>query len=92
MERPRFEQLEGPDRERAARQIEKARNRDAQRMEVSAEVDRRPAVDRPRLALERVRQLADGDAPRRRERLRTLRRERGSRDHLSPRRNLSRGA
>jgi hypothetical protein len=92
MERSRFEQLEGPDRERAAGQIEKARHRDAQRMEVSADSDRRPAVERPRLALERVRQLAGGDAPRRREHLRTLRRERRSRDHLSPRRNLSRGA
>jgi hypothetical protein len=92
MERSRFERLQGPDRERAAEQIEKARHRDARRLEVSADVDGRPAIDRPRLALERVRQLADGDAPRRREHLRTLRRERRSRDHQFPRRNLSRGA
>jgi hypothetical protein len=92
MDRARFEQLQGPDRERAARQIEKARRRDARRLEVSAESDGRPASDRPRLALERVRQIAGGDAPRRREHLRSLRRERRSRDHLSPRRNLSRGA
>jgi hypothetical protein len=92
MERSRFEQLQGPDRERAAGQIEKARHRDLQRLEVSATAAGRPAIERPRLALERVRQVADGEAPRRREHLRTLRRERRSRDHLSPRRNLSRGA
>jgi hypothetical protein len=92
MERSRFERLQGPDRERAAQQIEKARQRDARRLEVSADADGRPATDRPRLALERVRQLADGDAPRRRVHLRTLRRERRSRDQLTPRRNLSRGA
>jgi hypothetical protein len=92
MERSRFEQLEGPDRERSARQIEKARQRDARRLEVSADGDGRPAMDRPRLALERVRQLSGGDAPRRREHLRTLQRERRSHDHQFPRRNLSRGA
>jgi hypothetical protein len=92
MERSRFEQLQSPDRERAAGQIEKARHRDLQRLEVSATTPGRPAIERPRLALERVRQVAGGDAPRRREHLRTLRRERRSRDHLSPRRNLSRGA
>jgi hypothetical protein len=92
MERSRFEQLEGPDRERAARQIEKARRRDARRLEVSADGDDRRAGDRPRIALERVRQLSGGDAPRRREHLQTLRRERRARDLRFPRRNLSRGA
>jgi hypothetical protein len=91
MERSRFEQLQGPDRERAAEQIEKARSRDARRLDVSSETGGRAALDRPRLALERVRQVAGGDAPRRREHLRTLRRERRSRGHLAPRRNLSRG-
>jgi hypothetical protein len=94
MERSRFEALEGPDRERAAEQIERARRRDAQRLEVSQGTDpeARPATELPKLALERVRQVAGGDGPRRREHLRTLRRERRSRDHLAPRRNLSRGA
>jgi hypothetical protein len=93
IEGSRFEQLQGPDRERAAERIEKARHRDAQRLEVSSETGgRTAAADRPRLALERVRQVAGGDAPRRREHLRTLRRERRSREHLAPRRNLSRGA
>jgi hypothetical protein len=92
MERSRFERLQGPDRERAARQIEKARQRDAQRLEVSADSDARPAIDRPRLALERLRQVADGDASPRREHLRALRRERRTHDHQFPRRNLSRGA
>ena len=94
MERSRFEALEGPDRERAAEQIERARRRDAQRLEVSQGTDpeERPATERPRLALERVRQVAGGDASRRREQLRKLRRERRLRDHLPPRRNLSRGA
>jgi hypothetical protein len=92
MERSRFEQLDGPDRERAAQQIEKARHRDAQRLEVSADSDGHPATDRPRLVLERVRQVADGDASPRREHLRALRRERRTHDHQFPRRNLSRGA
>jgi hypothetical protein len=94
MERSRFEQFQGPDRERAAEQIEKARRRDARRLEVTAdgEPDVRPPGRRPKLALERVRQVATGEAPRRREHLRELRRERRSRDQLAPRRNLSRGA
>jgi hypothetical protein len=92
MERSRFEQLQGPDRDRAAEQIEKARRRDAKRLEVSADTDGRLAVDRPRLALERIRQVTGGDAPRRREHLQALRRERRSGENLSPRRNLSRGA
>jgi hypothetical protein len=91
MERSRFEQLSGPDRERAAQQIEKARRRDAQRVEVSADPDPGPRLERPRLALERLRQSADGEGPERREHLRTLRRE-GRRRDLPPRRNLSRGA
>jgi hypothetical protein len=94
MERSRFEQLQGPDRDRATEQIEKARRRDARRLEVSAGADSQaaPAHDRPRLALERVRQAAAGEGPRRREHLKALRRERRARDHLAPRRNLSRGA
>jgi hypothetical protein len=91
MERSRFEALEGPDRERAAEQIEKARRRDAQRLELSGPAEDRADRARPRLALERVRQLGEGAAPRRREHLRTLRRERRSQDRLAPRRNLSRG-
>jgi hypothetical protein len=92
MERSRFEQLQGPDRERAGDQIEKARRRDAQRAQVSAEPGSERGRGRPKLALERIRQGADGDGPKRWEHLRTLRREHRNRDHLSPRRNLSRGA
>jgi hypothetical protein len=92
MERSRFEQLSGPDRERATEQIEKARRRDAQRVEISTDPDPGPRLERPRLALERLRQSADGEGSERREHLRTLRRERRSRDYRSPRRNLSRGA
>jgi hypothetical protein len=92
MERSRFEGLDGTDRERAAQQIEKARHRDAQRLEVSSDSGGHPATDRPRLVLERVRQVADGDASPRREHLRALRRERRTHDHQFPRRNLSRGA
>jgi hypothetical protein len=36
--------------------------------------------------------VGEGALPERREHLRALRRERRGRDHLSPRRNLSRGA
>jgi hypothetical protein len=92
LDRRRFEELRGPDRERAEQQIDKARRRDAQRLEVSAEEGARPARERPRLALERLRQLGEGASPDRREHLRALRRERRSPDHLAPRRNLSRGA
>jgi hypothetical protein len=92
LDRSRFEELRGPDRERAEAQIEKARRRDAQRLEVSTGADGPAITERPRLALERVRQLGEGEAPRRREHLRGLRRERRSQDHLAARRNLSRGA
>ena len=92
LERSRFEQLRGADRERAEAQIEKARRRDAQRLEVSTGSEGRAVTERPRLALERVRQLGEGEAPRRREHLRGLRRERRSQEHLASRRNLSRGA
>lgn len=92
LDRRRFEQLSGPERERAEERIEKARRRDAKRLEVSADDGGHPARERPRLALERVRQLGEGASPQRREHLRTLRRERRGPDRLSPRRNLSRGA
>jgi hypothetical protein len=93
LERSRFEELRGPDRERAAEQIEKARRRDANRLEVSAgEGSEHPVRERPRLALERIRQLGEGASPDRRDHLRTLRRERRRRDLPESRRNLSRGA
>jgi hypothetical protein len=92
LERSRFEQLRGPDRERAEARIEKARRRDSQRLEVSTGSEGRDVTERPRLALERVRQLGEGEAPRRREHLRGLRRERHTRENLSSRRDLSRGA
>jgi hypothetical protein len=90
-ERNRFEELKGPERERAKQQIEKARKRDVQRLEVATE-EPVPLVGQGRQALERVRQSADGEGTARRAHLRSLRRERRSRDHLAPRRNLSRGA
>jgi hypothetical protein len=90
--RSRFEELRGPERERAEARIEKARHRDARRAEIAQEPAGHPVAERPRLALERVRQVGDGLAPRRREHLRALRRERRSRDLPAPRRNLSRGA
>ncbi len=92
LDRRRFEKLSGPEREHAEQRIEKARRRDAQRLEVSADDGELPARERPRLALERIRQLGEGASPERREHLGSLRRERRSRDHLSARRNLSRGA
>jgi hypothetical protein len=92
LDRRRFEQLSGPERERAEERIEKARRRDAKRLEVSADDGGHPARERPRLALERVRQLGEGASPKRREHLRALRRERRGRDRLATRRNLSRGA
>jgi hypothetical protein len=93
LERSRFEELRGPDRERAAEQIEKARRRDAHRLEVSAGQGSEHSVrERPRLALERIRQLGEGASPERREHLRELRRQRRRRDLPESRRNLSRGA
>ena len=77
LERSRFEELGGPERERAAEQIEKARRRDARRLEVASEEGpEHPVRERPRLALERIRQLGEGASPERREHLRALRRER----------------
>jgi hypothetical protein len=92
LDRRRFEELRGPDRERAEQRIEKARRRDARRLEVSEDAGEHPARNRPRLAAERLLQLGEGASPERREQLRALRRERRSRDRLAPRRNLSRGA
>lgn len=90
-ERSRFEQLKGPERERAEKQIEKARRRDVQRLALATEQPDR-ATGRPLRVAERVRQSAEGEGSTRRAHLHSLRRERRSRDHLSPRRNLSRGA
>jgi hypothetical protein len=93
LERSRFEELRGPERERAAEQIEKARRRDARRLEINSdEGPEHPLRERPRLALERIRQLGEGASPERREHLRALRRERRDRGDLERRRNLSRGA
>ena len=87
-----FAALSGPEREEAAERIEKARRRDARRLEVSAEAGEHPVRERPRLALERLRQLGEGASPERRAELRALRRERRRRERPDPRRNLSRGA
>jgi hypothetical protein len=92
-ERTQFEALQGPERERAEQEIEKARKRDSRRVPVASEVPGR-IVGRARQAAERARQGAEqlGGATVRREHLHRLRRDRRSRDHLAPRRNLSRGA
>jgi len=90
-ERHRFEQLRGPERERAEAEIDRARRRDLKRLAVSLDPPGRIA-GRPRLLSERVRQGAEGEASARREHLRSLRRERRAADHLASRRNLSRGA
>jgi hypothetical protein len=87
----RFEALRGPERERAEAEIERARRRDLKRLAVADEPPGR-IVGRPRLAAERLRQTKDGEAAARRERLRSLRRERRFREHPVLRRNLSRGA
>lgn len=92
LERSRFEELGGPERERAVEQIEKARRRDVRRLEITSEEGtEHPVRERPRLALERIRQLGEGASPERREHLRALRRERRP-DDLGRRNNLSRGA
>lgn len=85
-----FEDLRGAERERAEVEIEKARKRDLARLSVSE--PGRAASDRPRVALERVRQGLEGSGSERRAELQRLRRERGPSDHLSSRRNLSRGS
>ena len=54
-ERARFEAMQGPERERAEQEIEKARKRDSQRLAVAFEVPGR-IVGRGRQAAERVRQ------------------------------------
>ena len=89
-DRAQFEELQGPDRERAEAAIEKARKRDRQRLDVAESVPGR-VVGRPRQALEGLRQSRDGDGPRRREQLQRLRRDRRAGSHLAGRRNLSRG-
>jgi hypothetical protein len=90
IERTRFEALRGPERERAEVEIEKARKRDRRRLSVSEPGQK--IADRPRVAVERVRQGLEGSGSERRTQLQRLRRERRPTDHLAPRRNLSRGA
>jgi hypothetical protein len=90
MARADFEALPQPERERAAERIEKERKRDLRRLEVASEVPGRIA-GRGRQAAEGARQRIEGDAGRRREHLRRLRRERRAAPPPT-RRNLSRGA
>jgi hypothetical protein len=90
IDRGRFEELRGPERERLEGEIEKARKRDLHRLGAAEAPGR--ALSRPRLALERVRQDIEGGAGERREQLRKLRRERHLDDRLAGRRNLSRGS
>jgi hypothetical protein len=89
-DRAQFEELRGPDRERAEAAIEKATKRDRQRLDVAASIPGR-VIGRPRQAAEGLRQRQEGDGPRRREQLQHLRRDRRAGAHLAARRNLSRG-
>lgn len=89
-ERSRFDELTGPERHRAEERIEKARKRDLQRLDLVEASS--PLVGNARGVVERVRQENEGDGTARRVHLRSLRRERRENDHLSSRRNLSRGA
>jgi hypothetical protein len=89
-ERERFDELKGPERQRAEERIEKARKRDLQRLDLVGETPT-AVLGKARQVAERVRQGGEGEAVDRRVHLRSLRRERRGRDHLS-RRNLSRGA
>ena len=91
LDRRSFEELRGPERERIETQIEAARKRDLQRAALAANPPGRIA-GRGRLATERIRQGVEGSGVERREQLRRLRRDRRAREHLAPRRNLSRGA
>lgn len=87
--RAQFESLRGPERERAEVEIERARRRDLKRLEVAAIPPGRIA-GRGRLVAERLRQGAEGSSAKRRQHLRTLRRQ-GLPDRPPARRNLSRG-
>lgn len=89
-ERSHFDELTGPERHRAEQRIEKARKRDLQRLDLVEASS--PLVGNARGVVERVRQENEGDGTARRVHLRSLRRERRENDHLSSRRNLSRGA
>ena len=88
LERTRFEELRGPDRERAEREIEKARKRDLSRLNATDPPGR--IVGPPPLIGERVRQGVEGGAAERRQHLRRLRREYRA-ERFPSRRNLSRG-
>jgi hypothetical protein len=89
--RTQFEALRGPERQRAEREIEKARKRDVKRVAVSSEVPGRIA-GRRRQGAERMRQGVEGleGSSGRPEQLLRLRRERRA-AKLPSRRNLSRG-
>jgi hypothetical protein len=89
-DRRQFEELRGPERERAIEAIEKARERDRHRLEVvSGEPGR--VRGRGRRAAEGLRQRQEESPAERRERLGRLRRQRRSTPDQSLRRNLSRG-
>jgi hypothetical protein len=91
--RSKFEALQGADREAAAKEIERARQRDAKRAQVSSELPGR-VIGRGRQKAEAMRQHRDslaGDNARW-QHLRRLRRERLARRDLPPRRGLSRGS
>lgn len=82
LDRRKFEELRGPERERAVEEIEKARVRDKRRLEVSTEEPGR-VRGRGRRVAESIEQ--------RHERFARLRQERGRSPDHSQRRNLSRG-
>jgi hypothetical protein len=90
LDRKQFEQLRGPERERAVEAIERARLRDQQRLEV---ISGEPGRVRggARRSVEGLRQRQEESPTERRERLQRLRRERRRTPDPGLRRNLSRG-
>lgn len=90
LDRRRFEELRGPERERASEAIEKARVRDLQRLEILSNEPGR-VRGRGRQSAEGLRQRLEKSPAERRERLARLRRQRRSTPDQSLRRNLSRG-
>jgi hypothetical protein len=95
MGRREFEELRGPQYEKAAEEVEQARKRDLKQVNVLDDVPGRvPSRAKYRYKAEKRRQRKEADgADRRAEHLKGLRRDRRARRYLPPpRRNLSRGA
>jgi hypothetical protein len=90
LDRHQFEELRGPERERAVEAIEKARLRDQRRLEVLSDEPGR-VRGRGRRAVEGLRQRQEESPAERREKLQRLRRQHRRPAEPGLRRNLSRG-